>query len=198
MKKTLGFAIVAMSGMLFCSDQAPGQNKDKKQKANVADASADDYKALARLKEINGIIVAASAKSVTFRLDNAHLQAKGVTYRPTRSNIQVVHDYKEFELDVGDSVTVKKKFVTVDYDSKGFLKPNEEEKKELQRKGYIAVKIEDVKPGNIATLVLVAPKREEKVEGAGNVAKPSVKSIVLVAEGNPVDTGKAPEKKKKG
>ena len=198
MKKMLTFATCMIGMLLMLPEHAQGQRKDK---ANVIPATADDYKNLARTREITGIIASADAKSLTFRIDLPHLQPNaGRPYGKGQpgGGIRVVHDYKEYELDVSGAVVVKKMFVNADYDDKGNFKVNEAAAKELRTKGFIAAKIEDVKSGNIAKLVLSAPKQEDQAAGVGNVAKPVVKMIYLQKEGTPVEPSKAPEKKKKG
>ena len=195
MSKMLGFGTLMIVALLFVPDHLQGQKRDPN-KGNVLPASPEDYKTLERSKEVTGIIASADARSIRFRIDNPRLVPGGgggkKRYAP-----QVVHDYKEFDLDLAEAVVIKKIFVAPEYDDKGNFKTNEAHAKELRTKGFIATKVEEIRSGNIAKLVLNPPKRGGKDEGVGNVARPTVKSITLVKEGVPVEAAKA-DKKKKG
>jgi hypothetical protein len=192
MTKFIGFGALLLGVLLLVPEQGEGQNKDMR-KATVVQATAQDYKNLA--KELTGIIASADAKSLTFRLDYSRTipnVKKGRVF-----GAKVLREYKEFTFDVDSAVVVKKKFVAPEYDNKGNYVINEAAAKELKAKGFIASKIDDIRSGNVATLTFVPAKKQEKVEGAGNVPVPVVKSIVLVQEGTPVEQTRPPEKKKK-
>ena len=85
----------------------------------------------------------------------SHLQptARPGRVRPGYPAAKVVHEYKEYEIDVSDKVVVKKLYVNADYDDKGNFKVDETASKELRSKGYILSKIEDIKSGNIAKIM---------------------------------------------
>jgi len=198
MKYMLSFGALTMAVLLISPESAESQNKDRNKNSNVTPAMPDDYKTLARNKESTGIIASADAKSLTFRIDLPHVEpAGGKVYklRPSRS-VRLVHEYKEFDLGVAESVVVKKMFVNADYDDKGNFKINEAAQKELRSKGYIASTINDIKPGNLAKIVLSTSKQDSKDEGI--LSRPVVKTIYLVGEGTPIESSKGPEKKKKG
>lgn len=191
MYKMLGFGTFMIGLLLVMPVEVHGQKKA----GNVEKASADDYKSLARNKEIAGIIVTADAKALTFRIETTRVQPGAGKGRPGYA--KVVRFYKEFEVDVSDAVVVKKMFVDADYDDKGNFKVDAAAAKELRSKGFIASKIENVKSGNIVRLVLAAPKKGDEVAGVGNVATPVVKTIYLQKQGTPVEPAKTMEKKKK-
>lgn len=194
MTKMLAFGTLMIGALLLVPDHVQGQKRDPN-KGNVSQATPQDYKTLERLKEVTGIIASADARSVRFRIDSPKVVpgAGKKGYGP-----KLVHDYKEFDLDLAEGVVIKKTFVAPEYDDKGNFKTNEAHAKELRSKGYIATKVEDIRSGNVAKLVLSPPKRGNKDEGVGNVPRPTVKSITLVQEGTPVAPAKGPEKKKKG
>jgi hypothetical protein len=193
MSKMLAFGTLMIAALLFVPDQVQGQKRDAN-KGNVLPAGPQDYKTLERLKEVSGIIASADAKSIRFRIGNSKVVAAP---GKKRGGVQVVQDYKEFELDLAEGVVIKKTFVAPEYDDKGNFKTNEAHAKELRTKGFIATKVEEIRSGNVAKLVLNPPKRGAKDEGVGNVPRPTVKAITLTQEGIPVEPAKGPEKKKK-
>ena len=195
MARMLGLGTLLLGVALLLPERAPGQNKDKDKNGTVVPAGPQDYKNFPTGKEVTGIIASADSKSLTFRLDYSHVEPNIRKGRPYGA--KVVKEYKEFTFDVDSAVVIKKKFVAADYDDKGNFTVNQAQSKELKAKGFIATKIEEIRPGNVATLVLAKAKAQEKVEGVGNVAKPVVKSINLIQEGTPIAGSKAPEKKKK-
>ena len=200
MKSMLAVGTLMIGLLLMLPENAQSQNKEKNKNANVVPATPQDYKNLARTKEVIGIVVSADVKALTFRIDMPHMQPNaGQLYgKRRRGGGKVVHDYKEYDLGVADNVVVKKMHLNADYDDKGNFKINEAAQKELRSKGFIAATIGDIKSGNIAKLVLTMPKTDAKEEGVGNITKPVVKTIYLVQEGTPIESSKAPEKKKKG
>ncbi|MCI0682874.1 MAG: hypothetical protein L0Y71_12295 [Gemmataceae bacterium] len=199
MSRTLGFGALMITAVLVVTDQAQGQKRDNK--GTVIPATPQDYKVLERVQTVTAIIAAADAQSVRFRIETPRLvpsKNKGGGRNKNRKQYppQVVLDSKEFELDLADGVVVKRTYVAPEYDDKGFFKVNEADAKELRSKGYIASKVEDIRSGNIAKLVLVAPKRG-KDQGVGNAARSTVKAIYLLKEGVPVATPNEKKKKKK-
>jgi hypothetical protein len=198
MAKMLGFTTLVVSVLIFVP-ALQGQRKDGKN--NVIKATPQDYKVLERVKEITGIIAFTdpNSKELALRVDFPQVQlAKGRgNNRYKRPQFTVVHNYKEFELDVENAVVVRKMFIAIEYDDKGNIKGNEEQTKELRSKGYITAKYDDIRSGNVAKLVLKPPQRDKNVAGAGNVARPTVRTIVLLQEGKPLAMSKGAEKKKK-
>ncbi|MCS7046077.1 MAG: hypothetical protein NZO58_06950 [Gemmataceae bacterium] len=193
-----------VGGLLLAALAAAGgvgqsQERDPRKGANVVAATPKDYETLRRLGQINGIIVAANAKTLTFRIDTPRIQPK-VAPKGKRPNPQalLVHDYVEYEVNVSDKVVVHKRFVTADFDDKGNLTKNEAQEKELKKNGFIVISVNDIKPGNIGTLTFAPGKAEGKQEGVGNLAKPVVTKIILTQEGKaPEPAAKGLEKKKK-
>lgn len=195
MARMLGIGGLLLSALLVLPEFAQGQKKDPARNPTVVQASAQDYKNIASSKEVTGIVASADSKSLTFRQESSRVEPNlknGKAY-----GVKVVKEHKEYTFDVDSAVVVKKKFVAPEYDDKGNFVVNQAQSKELKAKGFIASKIEDIRSGNVATIVLAKPKPQDKDAGAGNVPPPVVKSINLIQEGTPVASSKAPEKKKK-
>lgn len=125
--------------------------------------------------------------------------------------------YKEFEVDLADTLVVRRNFVPWEYDDKGYLKTYTQDEitamrgKDSSKPGYTA-KFEDLQGGQIVKLYLTTPttkpearkdaKAEPKKtedESAGSVTRPVVTMILILAEApdQPVTTKKNMPKKKK-
>src|SRR5687767_9126456 len=132
MSKMLAFGTLMIGALLLVPDHAEGQKRDAK--GNVLPASPEDYKTLERTREVTGIIASADARSIRFRIDNPRLVPGGGGGNKKRYAPQVVHDYKEFDLDLAEGVVIKRTFVAPEYDDKGNFKVNEKDAKELRSK----------------------------------------------------------------
>lgn len=194
----LGGGVIVL--LLALPDGADGQKKDNKNTASPA--TPQDYQALRNYSEITGKIVFAdeSSKTLAFRVEVPKIEAGANRNQPRRpgrgrpyvnKNVKVVVVGKDFELDVDDKAAVRKLFVATEYDDKGFLKENADEKRQLRAKGYLPAKYEDIKSGMVAKLYLAAPR------DADGKAKPTVRRIDLLAAGaGTLQPEAAPRKKK--
>lgn len=112
----------------------------------------------------------------------------------------VVNNYKDFELPVLDKVVVRKLNLGMEYDNEGNLvQRTKEEIAKLRGKdpkvpGF-AAKLDDLKPGQIVHLYLNPPSKTED-EGVGNVARPTVRMIVIMQEVSNLATSTGPRPKK--
>ena len=189
-----GGGVIAM--LLLLPDGAQGQKK----KSTASPATEQDYQALRGYSELTAKIVFAdeSSKTLAFRVEVPQVKAGANKNQPRRGrpyankNIQVVMIGKDFELEVHDKATVRKLFVATEFDDKGFLKENAEEKRQLRAKGYLPAKYEDIKSGMVVKLYLLAPRSTD------GKARPAIRRIDLVAAGaGSLQPDAAPPKKKK-
>jgi hypothetical protein len=209
MKRILALGSLMLAVALILPDAAQGQKRDGKNSTEAA--MPQDYATLSRMTEITGRIVFAdeSSKTLSFRIDVPQLQANKTNKNPQMKSrgkgrvnpfrinpamaYKIVTTGKDFELEVENKVTVQRRFLTVEYDDKGFVKNNKEEAATLGSKGYIPAKYEDVKSGMVATLYLNRPKASTNEEAP----KPTVRMIVLRQAGNgPLQQAGAAAKKK--
>jgi hypothetical protein len=92
------------------------------------------------------------------------MQAAAANSNPNNQPFMLAHEYKDFELELSDKVSIRKMFLETDYDDKGNVKVySKEEKAELRGKdttkpGYLA-KIEDLQAGLYAKVYLKMPKK---------------------------------------
>ena len=125
--------------------------------------------------------------------------------------------FKEFEADISANVVVRKNFLPFDYDDKGYAKTYTQAElaalrgKDTSKPGYTA-KFEDLQSGQIVKLYFgnakstASPKKDGKNdgkkgaddEGVGNVARPVVTMILILADppANTMPAGNPPPKKK--
>jgi hypothetical protein len=200
MKRTLAFGSVMFAAVLLLPDAAVGQKKDGKP-ASIA-ATPQDYDRLRNMREITGKVIFAdeSSQMIAFRIDvpqiqpNQNKNGQGNRRRRGRYAVapyRIVMGGKDFELPVENNATVQRRFVTVDYDDKGFLKNNKEDADLIRAKGYIPAKYTDIKSGMIAKFYLNRPKADAKD------SKPSVRMVVLLQKGaGPLQPAGTPAKKK--
>jgi hypothetical protein len=187
MKKMLICGSLLMGALvLLPAGIAHAQKKDKKDKKNSV-ATPQEYAQIRNAREVTGKIIFAdeSSKMLSLRVDMPQMQAnknmaKKGRKSPFRPAYQMVKVGKDFELPVEDKATVRRMFVAVEYDNKGFLKDSQKEKSILQAKGYIPAKYEDIKAGMIAKLYLTPPKAGAK----DDAARPAVKQILLLQAAN--------------
>lgn len=207
MVKMLSFSGVVMLAIFVLAEGAQGQ---KKEKATADPATPQEYAQLRNLREISGRIVFAdeSARTLAFRVDIPQIQAnpgnkgpqparpgkakKGKGY-PAKPNVKIVTISKDFELEVEDKAPVRKMFVAVEYDDKGFVRNNEEQAALLRTKGYIPAKYEDIKSGMVAKFYLNPPRAGGDDQQAG---RPTIKMIMLLQAGTGSLQQTAPPKKK--
>lgn len=185
MKTLLGGAFLL--GAFTLAPEAEAQKKDKKN--TPVGATPEEYAQIRNARELVGKIAFAdeSTRMISLRIDVPQMQAnqpnknakrgKGNPFRP---NYKVVNVGKNFDLPVDDKATVRRLFVAIEYDDKGFLKNNAQEQGVLKSKGYIPAKYEDIKTGMTARLHLSPPKAGAK----GDEARPLVKTILLVQPPN--------------
>jgi hypothetical protein len=124
--------------------------------------------------------------------------------------------YKEFEADISANVVVRKNFLPFEYDDKGYAKTYTQAElaalrgKDTSKPGYTA-KFEDLQSGQIVKLYFGSAKsttgtKDAKKdgkkgaddEGVGNVARPVVTMILILADppANTMPAGNPPPKKK--
>ena len=251
----VGVGVFAL--LLVMSGECLGQGKDKKKPGpNEADkATPEEYKQIAKAKELEGKVgaVDAGVGSLNFQLDFPQM-APNPNFKPGQPNSQqklyqqqvqimsnpnpavrqqkmmqlvaqyqkqqqlaasgkggnnndpykVVHHYKDFDLQLGEKVIVRKLNLGVEYDGEGnVIQRTKEDIAKLRGNdpkvpGY-AAKVEDLKPGQVVHLYLNAlktDKNDAKEEGVGNVVRPSIRMIVILQDAN-TSTGATKEPKKK-
>jgi hypothetical protein len=111
------------------------------------------------------------------------------------SPFQVAKSFKEFEFEAQDRLVVRRMNLPVEYDDKGFLKTYSKEEIAKLRgtnasvPGY-AAKYENLLPGQTVTFYLASADKADagkqadakKDEGVGNVERPKVRMVVILAE----------------
>lgn len=103
---------------------------------------------------------------------------------------KVVHTFKEFDLPLVDKVVVRKLNLGIEYDNEGnILQRTKEEIAKLKgndlRVPGFAAKLDDLKPGQVVHLYLNPAKVDKNAdpdEGVGNIARPTVRMIVILQE----------------
>ena len=131
---------------------------------------------------------------------------------PNNAPFRLAHDYKDFEFELAEKVSIRKLNLDLEYDDKGFPKTyTKEELTELRGKdpskpGYTA-RLEDLQPAQEIKIYLAAPKKvkAEDAEEKGakpaakgeNVEKPVVNMIVIIKQTESLlATGDQKKKKK--
>jgi hypothetical protein len=105
------------------------------------------------------------------------LQAAAAAGNPNNQPFMLAHQYKDYELELSDKVTVSKLSLDNEYDDKGYVKTyTKDEKAELKRNdpsklGYQA-KVEDLQTGQQIKVYLKMPK---KTKPAPETEKPADK-----------------------
>jgi hypothetical protein len=186
MRNVLIFGGGMMALLLLLPGGADGQKKENKSAATPA--TPQDYNALRGYSEISGKIIFADESTIAFRVEVPQVQPGGNKNQPrpkrgrpnVRPNVKLVMVGKDFELEVENKATVRKLFVAAEYDDKGFLKEDAEEKRQLRAKGYLPATHDDIKSGMVAKLYLTAPRNAGT---DGKAAKPTVRRIDLLAAG---------------
>ncbi len=201
------FAIIALTLVIVPAGPVLGQKK--KAVDQTEKATAQDYKALQNVKQFTAKLAFAepTSKIITVRIESKVLapvdndkndKKKKNIYK---GGLQLVTKGKDYDFEVSDKVVVRKMELFTEYDDKGNLKQyTSREKAELKgtdpsKPGY-AAKYEDLLAGQVVTLHLNPPPKSAPDPGAGNVAKPTVRMIVIVQQSNGT-LSSAPAKKKK-
>ncbi|MCI0639315.1 MAG: hypothetical protein L0Y72_03735 [Gemmataceae bacterium] len=199
------FAIIAFSLVLLPAGPVLGQKK--KAMDQTEKATAQDYKALQNVKQFSGKLAFAepTSKIITVRIESK--VAVPIKDDKKKKNIygkggtQIVTKGKDFDFEVSDKVVVRKMGLFTEYDDKGNLKQyTSKEIAELRgsdpsKPGYAAT-YEDLLAGQLVTLHLNPPPKPAPDAGAGNVAKPSVRMIVIVQQSTGTISSAPPKKKK--
>jgi hypothetical protein len=116
------------------------------------------------------------------------------------SPFKAVPHFKDFELPVSEKVVVRKFNLGMEYDNEGnIIQRSKEEIAKLRGKdpkvpGY-AAKLDDLKPGQTVHLYLTPPSKKED-EGVGNIARPTVRMIVIMQDVSNLATSTGNPKKK--
>lgn len=119
------------------------------------------------------------------------MQVAAANSNPNNQPFKLAHEYKDFELELSEKVSIRKMFLETEYDDKGNVKVySKEEKAELHGKdtakpGYLA-KMEDLQAGLYAKVYLKMPKK----------TKPPSETVKSDAKAD--DPGKAADKDKDG
>jgi len=188
MKRMLIAAATLVAALLWLPDAAEGQKRDKVQ---VTRATPQDYAQLRNSREITGKIVFVDASSNLLSLRLESKQKTPVKGQP-KFGWMITTVGKDYEFQVEAAAPIRKMFVGVEFDDKGFVKDKDEAAALLRSKGYIPVKYSDIQSGMVAKLALAPPKAGAKEEG-----KPTVRSISLIAQGDgALQNGDTPAKKK--
>jgi hypothetical protein len=128
------------------------------------------------------------------RMQQQQAKAAGNNNNPNSQPFKVVSDHKDFDLDFTEKVVIRKMFLETGYDDKGNLIEYTKDKIAKLKgdnpnlPGYTA-KFDDIQPGMVAKLMLVAPKTMAKSKDAkdddnlvGAVDRPTVRMVILMAE----------------